>query len=200
MKLVIIHGPSGSGKTTLSKKILKKIKNGFSLSTDNYYKTGIISKILSKLVESYFDRSISFNLKLFKKDLNFINKNRISNHSYIYNFKNQIVKKIKKKFFIDFLIIEGIFANKFLNYLSRYNFLLIELKTTKDVCMNRVINRDLKKRGKNKIQAKKDFLKAWELFYKNKENHKSENYVNKLVLTKEIDVDFIMQRIANLKN
>ena len=66
--------------------------------------------------------------------------------------------------------------------------------------MNRVINRDLKKRGKNKIQAKKDFLKAWELFYKNKENHKSENYVNKLVLTKEIDVDFIMQRIANLKN
>ena len=72
MKLIFISGPSGSGKTTLSKQIIGKIKNGFILSTDNYYKIGLISRLLSYFVEGYFDRSISFNNKLFKKDFNFI--------------------------------------------------------------------------------------------------------------------------------
>ena len=75
MKLIFISGPSGSGKTTLSKKIKEEIKNGIILSTDNYYKTGLISKLLSKFVEGYFDRGISFNYKLFKKDFNFIYNN-----------------------------------------------------------------------------------------------------------------------------
>ena len=69
MKLIFISGPSGSGKTTLSKRIIGKIKNGIILSTDNYYKVGLISKFLSKFVASYFDRSISFNYKLFKNCL-----------------------------------------------------------------------------------------------------------------------------------
>jgi len=57
----------------LSNQIIKKNKNGSVLSTDNYYKTGLISKLLPKFVEGFFDRSISFNNKLFKKDfdLNF---------------------------------------------------------------------------------------------------------------------------------
>ena len=50
MKLIFISGPSGSGKTTLSNQIIKKIKNGIVLSTDNYYKTGLISKLLSKIL------------------------------------------------------------------------------------------------------------------------------------------------------
>ena len=49
MKLIFISGPSGSGKTTLSDKIMVKVKNGIVLRTDNYYKTGLISKFLSKL-------------------------------------------------------------------------------------------------------------------------------------------------------
>ena len=69
MKLIFISGPSGSGKTTLSNKLIKKNKNGFVLSTDNYYKTGLISKLLSKFVEGYFDRMISFDYKQLKKDL-----------------------------------------------------------------------------------------------------------------------------------
>ena len=59
MKLIFISGPSGSGKTTLSNQIIKKNKNGIVLSTDNYYKTGLISKLLPKFVEGFFDRSIS---------------------------------------------------------------------------------------------------------------------------------------------
>ena len=45
MQLIVISGPSGSGKTTLSERILKKIKNGIILNTDNYYRTGILSHI-----------------------------------------------------------------------------------------------------------------------------------------------------------
>jgi len=75
MKLIFISGPSGSGKTTLSNQIIKKNKNGIVLSTDNYYKTGLISKLLPKFIEGFFDRSISFNNKLFKKDFDFIYKN-----------------------------------------------------------------------------------------------------------------------------
>ena len=48
MKIIIISGPSGSGKTTLSKKISERIKNSIVFSTDDYYKTGKISKFLSK--------------------------------------------------------------------------------------------------------------------------------------------------------
>ena len=60
MKLIFISGPSGSGKTTLSNEILEKIKNGIVLSTDNYYKTGLISNLLSRFVKGYFDKIISF--------------------------------------------------------------------------------------------------------------------------------------------
>ena len=93
MKTIIISGPTGSGKTTLSKKILNKVNNGIILNTDMYYKTGLISKILSKLIKGYFDRKISFNYQLFKKDLCFILKNCKSNHKYKYDFKNKTIKK-----------------------------------------------------------------------------------------------------------
>ena len=89
MKLIFISGPSGSGKTTLSNQIIIKIKNGIVLRTDNYYKTGLQSKFLSKFLESYFDRSISFNYKLFKKDFNFILKNGISMQERSYNFEKK---------------------------------------------------------------------------------------------------------------
>ena len=89
MKLIFISGPSGSGKTTFSKKILGKFKNGIILSTDNYYRIGLISKLLSKFVEGYFDRSISFNYKLFKKDFNFIFKNGISVYDRSYDFEKK---------------------------------------------------------------------------------------------------------------
>ena len=93
MKLIIISGPSGSGKTTLSKLILKKLKGGIILNTDNYYRTGLISIILSKLVTNYFDNKISFNFKLLKEDLDFILKNGFFNFTYKYNFKKKSIKK-----------------------------------------------------------------------------------------------------------
>ena len=89
MKLIFISGPSGSGKTTLSNQIVLKNKDGFILSTDNYYKTGLISKLLSRFIDGYFDRSISFNFKLFKEDFDYIFKNQIAIHNRYYDFKKQ---------------------------------------------------------------------------------------------------------------
>ena len=163
MKLIFISGPSGSGKTTLSNQIIKKNKNGIVLSTDNYYKTGLISKLLPKFVEGFFDRSISFNIKLFKKDFDFIYKNGISICDRYYNFEKKTIKNILKETFnISFLIVEGIFAKEFSNTLNNKDYIFIEIKTKKNECMNRVVQRDIKERGKDKKQAENDFLKIME--------------------------------------
>ena len=94
MKVIIISGPTGSGKTTLSKRILNKFQNGIKLSTDNYYKAGLISRVLSRIIDGYFDKKISFNYNLFKKDFKYICKNSKSDHKYSYNFIKKNNKKI----------------------------------------------------------------------------------------------------------
>ena len=165
MKLIFISGPSGSGKTTLSKKIIGKIKNGIILSTDNYYKVGLISKFLSKFVASYFDRSISFNYKLFKKDFNFIINNGISINERSYNYeKKKIRNSLIERDNINFLIVEGIFAKDFANTLNNQNYYFLEIKTKKNECMKRVVQRDFKERKKTNQVSK---------IFKNKNKNKN---------------------------
>ena len=201
MQLIIISGPSGSGKTTLSEIILKHINDGLILNTDNYYRTGIVSKILSKVITSYFDRKISINFELFYRDLEFILKNRISNFSYKYNFKTKSIKKIYKKTKnIKYIIIEGIFGKEILKSFSKYNCILIKLKANKQTCLNRVIKRDFLERGKSKDLAKRDFIKAWELFHENKNKCNSRNYLNTIVIKKKSDIDLLLKTIINIVN
>ena len=201
MQLIIISGPSGSGKTTLSRIILKKFKYGIILNTDNYYKTGIISQILSKLVTFYFDKRISFNYKLFKEDLEFILKNGFCNFSYEYNFKTKSTKKIHKYTKnIRFVIIEGIFAEVIFKSFKSNKCILINLKTNKKLCMKRVIKRDFIERGKNKTVAKRGFKKAWELFYTNKKKNYSNNYVKKFLIKKKSDFKPFLKKIAKILN
>jgi len=196
MKLIFISGPSGSGKTTLSKKIIGKIKNGIILSTDNYYKVGLISKFLSKFVASYFDRSISFNYKLFKKDFNFILNNGISIQERSYNFEKKIINNsFKKTNNINFLIIEGIFAKEFSGTLHNQNYSFLELKIKKNECMKRVILRDLKERGKAKKQAEDDFLKSWDIYYEKFKNKNIKNNPNEFTITKDTNIDQILKKI-----
>ena len=196
MKLIFISGPSGSGKTTLSKKIKEEIKNGIILSTDNYYKTGLISKLLSKFVEGYFDRGISFNYKLFKKDFNFILKNGISIHERSYNFKKKIINNfLNETNNINFLIIEGIFAKKFSSTLNNQNYYFLELKINKNECMKRVVKRDSEERGKAKKQAENDFLKSWDIYYKELKNKKLKNNSNEFTITKNTNFDQILNKL-----
>jgi len=196
MKLIFISGPSGSGKTTLSKKIIGKIKNGIILSTDNYYKVGLISKLLSKFVESYFDRIISFNYKLFKKDFNFILNNGISIQERSYDFEKKLINNIfNERNNINFLIIEGIFAKEFSGTLRNQNYSFLELRINKNECMKRVILRDLKERGKAKKQAEKDFLKSWDIYYEKSKNKNIKNNANELTITKDTNIDQILKKL-----
>ena len=198
MKLIFISGPSGSGKTTLSNKFINKNKNGFILSTDNYYKTGLISKILSKLVKGFFDKSISFNYKLFKKDFDFIYKNGISMNDRYYNFEKKTSKNILNKTNnISFLIVEGIFAKEFANTLNNQNYYFLEIKTKKDECMRRVVQRDIKERGKDEKQAENDFLKSWDIYYEKWKPNSIKNNKNRFIIERKSDVDNIMKKLFN---
>jgi len=198
MKLIFISGPSGSGKTTLSNEIIEKIKNGFVLSTDNYYKTGLISKLVSKFLEGYFDRSISFNYKLFKKDFDYIFKNGISLHNRLYDFEKKTIKKIiNKTNNINFLIVEGIFAREFLSTLYNQNCVFLELKVNKNVCIKRVLQRDLKERGKSKKQSMNNFLKSWKIYYEKLKNTKIKNNIYEITIYKKDNIDQILKKIFN---
>ena len=196
MKLIFISGPSGSGKTTLSKEIIGKIQNGYIMSTDSYYKVGVISKLLSKFIEGYFDRSISFNYKLFKKDFNFILKNEFLIHERSYNYEKKTINSFfNEKKNIKFLIIEGIFAREFSRTLNNKNYSFLELKINKSDCMKRVIQRDLKERGKAKKQAEDDFIKSWDIYYEKFRNIKIKNNANEFTITKNTPIDKLLKKL-----
>ena len=196
MKLIFISGPSGSGKTTLSKQIIGKIKNGLILSTDNYYKTGLISKFLSIFVKGYFDKRISFNYKLFKKDFNFILKNGISINERSYNFEKKTMNNfLNETNNINFLIIEGIFAKNLSSSLNNQNNYLLELKINKNECMKRVIQRDCKERGKKKKQAEDNFLNSWDIYYKEFKNKNIKNNINEISITKKTNLDQLLKKL-----
>ena len=196
MKLIFISGPSGSGKTTLSNKIIVKVKNGIVLRTDNYYKTGPISKLLSNSINGYFDRSISFNYKLFKKDFDFILKNGISKNERFYNFeKKTITNFLKETKNINFLIVEGIFAREFSTDLINKSYYFLELKINKNKCMNRVLRRDSKERGKAKKQAEKDFIKSWNIYYEKFNNKRVKKNKDELIISEKTNIDQIIEKL-----
>jgi len=198
MKLIFISGPSGSGKTTLSNQLIVKIKNSVVLRTDNYYKTGLQSKLLSKFLESYFDRSISFNYKLFKKDFYYILKNGSSKNERSYDFEKKIVNNfLNEKNNIKFLIIEGIFSKEFSSTLCNQNYYFLELKINKNECMQRVVQRDIKERGKVKKQAEEDFLKSWNIYYKKFKSKNLKNNANEFTITKNTNIDRILKNYLN---
>ena len=148
---------------------------------------------------SYFDKKISFNFKLFKKDFDFILKNGYSEFIYEYDFKNKSIKKIYKETKnIDVLIIEGIFGKEIINQNPGKFFILIKLKTSKKICMKRVVKRDFIERNKSKDRAQKDFIKAWEVFQKNNKNHQKYNKNNKMLnieITKKTNLGLIIKKI-----
>ena len=154
MRIIIITGPSGSGKTSLAKKLLLELDNCHILSTDDFYKTGKLSNLLSKFIESYFDRGISLNKKLLRQTINIILRKKEIDYSYKYDFiKKRTEITHKKSLYIKNLIIEGIFTLELLKFISRNEYLLIRLELNKEICMKRIKERDYIERGKNKKKS-----------------------------------------------
>ena len=198
MKIIFISGPSGSGKTTLSNQIILKIKNGIILSTDNYYKTGLISKLMSKVVDGYFDKRLSFNYKLFKKDFNYIVDNGTLINERSYNFEKKTINNfLNKTNNVNFIIIEGIFAKEFSSTLCNHKYYFLELKINKNECMKRVVQRDIKERGKAKKQAEVDFFKSWDIYYQKLENKNIKNNSNVFTISKNTNIDKIIKKYFN---
>ena len=196
MKLIFISGPSGSGKTTLSNQIKEKIKNSIILRTDNYYKTGLESRLLSKFLKGYFDRSISFNYKLFNKDFRYIIKNGTSIKERSYDFERKKINKIfNETNNINVLIIEGIFAKEFARKFCNQDYYFLELKINKNDCMKRVVERDIKERGKSKKKAEEDFLKSWDVYYEKFKNKNTKNNINEITITKKTNIHQILKKL-----
>ena len=168
------------------------------LSTDNYYKTGLISKLLPKFVEGFFDRSISFNKQLLKKDFDYIYKNGTSICDRYYNFEKKTIQNISKETNnISFLIVEGIFAKDISNTLNNKDYIFLEIKTKKNECMKRVVQRDIKERGKDKKRAENDFLKSWSIYYEKFKPNSIKNNTNKFIIEKNTDIDHILKKLFN---
>ena len=198
MKIIIITGPSGSGKTSLAKNLMAKLENCHILSTDDFYKTGLISNLLSKFVESYFDRKISHNSKLLKKTINKILKNKEINFTYKYDFiKRRTEITYKKSSCIKNLIIEGIFTLELLKLLPIKDYLLIRLKANKDICMKRVYKRDHIERGKSDKQSMEDFKKAWNIYENKEKSYKHIYDINELKFNENPNINTILQNLSN---
>ena len=198
MKIIIITGPSGSGKTTLAKELKSKLENCHILSTDDFYKTGIISNFLSKLIVSYYDRNMSHNSKLLKKTINKILKNKEINYSYKYDFIKKRTEIIyNKSSCIKNLIIEGIFSLELIKFISRYDYLLIRLNLNKDICMKRINERDYIERGKSKRISIEEFTKVWNIFMQKETSYKNLDKDKELLFKKDPNIKTILEKLSN---
>ena len=198
MKIIIITGPSGSGKTSLAKKLMAKLENSYTLSTDDFYKTGKISILLSKFINSYFDKKISHNGKLLKETINRILKEKKLNYSYKYDFIRKRKEIIyQKSSNIDNLIIEGIFTLELIKFISRNDYLLIRLKTSKEICMKRINKRDYIERGKSHSKSIEDFLKAWDIYHRKEKSYEILGKGKELILKKDHNINTILKKLSN---
>ena len=66
--------------------------------------------------------------------------------------------------------------------------------------MQRVIKRDFVERGKSENLAKKDFIKAWKLFFKNKKKKKSINYSSKIFIQNQSDINLFLEKLTKIVN
>ena len=63
--------------------------------------------------------------------------------------------------------------------------------------MKRVVQRDIKERGKDKKQAKNDFLKSWDIYYKKLKSNNIKNNTNRFIIEKNSNVDNILKKLFN---
>ena len=62
---------------------------------------------------------------------------------------------------------------------------------------NRVIQRDIKERGKDKKQAEHDFLKSWSIYHEKFKPNSIKNNTNKFIIEQNTDVAQIMKKLFN---
>ena len=63
--------------------------------------------------------------------------------------------------------------------------------------MKRVVQRDIKERGKDKKQAENDFLKSWNIYSEKFIPDSIKNNTNKFIIEKNTDIDIILKKLFN---
>ena len=63
--------------------------------------------------------------------------------------------------------------------------------------MKRVVQRDIKERGKDKKQAESDFIKSWSIYYEKLKPSSMINNKNKFIIEKNTDIDYILKKLFN---
>ena len=124
--------------------------------------------------------------------------NGISIYDRYYNFEKKTIQNILNETNnISFLIVEGIFAKEISNTLNNKDYIFLEIQTKKNECMKRVVQRDIKERGKDKEQAENDFLKSWSIYYEKSKPNRIKNNINKFIIEQNTDIDKILKKLFN---
>ena len=63
--------------------------------------------------------------------------------------------------------------------------------------MKRVVQRDIKERGKDKQQAENDFLKSWSIYHEKFNLNSIKNITNIFIIEKNTDIDIILKKLFN---
>ena len=61
--------------------------------------------------------------------------------------------------------------------------------------MKRVVQRDIKERGKDKKQAENDLLKSWDIYYEKFKPNSINKNTNKFIIRKKTDIDHILKKL-----
>ena len=63
--------------------------------------------------------------------------------------------------------------------------------------MKRVVQRDVKERGKDKKQAENDFLESWDIYYEKFKPNRIQSNKNKYIIKNKSDIDNILKKLFN---
>ena len=198
MVIVAIAGGTGSGKTTLAKKIIdsyQNIKINY-LSLDSYYKD-FSQMSFTDRSKINFDHPDSIDFDLFYQQINeYLTGSDIKTPTYSYKRH----KRLKKKGNLrqgDLLIVDGILI--LLKKSIRDFFdLSIFLKVNSSERLKRRIRRDIKERGRSKIEISDRFYNMIKPMHK-KYVKPSENFAD-VVLGEDYDYELIKIKIDQLLN
>ena len=61
--------------------------------------------------------------------------------------------------------------------------------------MKRVVQRDLKERGKVKKKSEDDFLKSWDIYHEKFKNKNIKNNAHEFTITKDTNIDQLLKKL-----
>ena len=189
IKIIGIAGGTGSGKTYLANILIKKFgyNNIDKIEVDAYYKD-LSHLSMEQRIQNNFDHPESFDFESLIKDLNYLKNGENINipvYDYTKHIRTQNIRKIDSK--IKIVILEGIFAlhrKEILKLLSYKVFLDIP----ENICLDRRIDRDIKKRDRTHDDIIEQYKKTVKPMY------------NKFIKPTKKNSDIIIKNINKADN